>query len=99
MVEADIRKCPDIVTKADVVVMNNVFEFFLSVDEQANVWNFLRHTIKKGTLLVTSPRLEESHTGINLSDWVEEIPLHNVDAIEVMLSGEEALELGLYRLK
>ena len=32
---SDVRQCTDLIQQADVIVMNNVFEFFLSLEEQA----------------------------------------------------------------
>ncbi|KAJ9589650.1 hypothetical protein L9F63_017139 [Diploptera punctata] len=83
VVEADIRRCPDIVTTANVIIMNNVFEFFLS----------------RGTLLVTIPSLEDSCLGIDVANWVEEIPVCNLDAVDPTLNEEEVQEIRLYRIK
>jgi hypothetical protein len=102
VVEANIADRPDVVVSADVIIMNNVFEFFLEPEKQISVWRFLRQTIKPGTLLVTVPPLEEtfSHlqTGIILSEWVQELPLFNPDAAGVSLSSKEMLELKYYKV-
>ncbi|PSN35247.1 hypothetical protein C0J52_15525 [Blattella germanica] len=99
VVEADISSRPDIIMAADVIIMNNVFEFFLSTKRQHELWSFLRHTIKTGTLLVTIPPLEQSETGIDLSTWVEEIPAFNLEGAKPTMSEEEMQELGLYKVK
>ncbi|KAI1237764.1 hypothetical protein IHE44_0013850, partial [Lamprotornis superbus] len=71
VVHADICTQPSLLQKADVVVMNNVFEYFLDRQEQAR---------KRGSLLVTVPSLEESlsklQTDVQLSQWVEEVQLN-----------------------
>jgi chemotaxis methyl-accepting protein methylase len=74
IIEANITDRPDVVVSADVIIMNNVFEFFLEPEEQISVWRFLRQTTKRGTLLVTEPPLEETFShlqvSINVSLWV-----------------------------
>lgn len=51
----------DILNDADVIFFKNDFEFMLTKEEIANVWEFIfKNTTKKGTLIVTSPSLEES---------------------------------------
>ena len=73
----DVRNYPLIVSSSDVIVMHNVFEFFVPPDVQEELWLFLRRTIKTGALLVTMPPLEESlstlNVDIDLIEWVEEI--------------------------
>ncbi|XP_007891560.1 uncharacterized protein zgc:109986 [Callorhinchus milii] len=65
---------------ADVIVMNNVFEYFLEEEEQVRSWQFINSALKKkGMLLVTTPSLQESlsqlQTGVQLKQWVREVPL------------------------
>jgi hypothetical protein len=66
IIQANIADRPDVVISADVIIMNNVFEFFLEPDEQISVWSFLRQTIKPGTLLVTVPPLEETFSHLQV---------------------------------
>lgn len=102
IVEANIADRPDVILSADVIIMNNVFEFFMETEEQVSVWRFLRQTIKPGTLLVTIPPLEETfsqlQTGIILSEWVQELPPFNPDAAGVALSTKEMLEVKQYKV-
>ena len=46
---------------ADIVIMNNVFQFFAPVEVQRELWEFLYNNIRhrKGTLLITVPSLQE----------------------------------------
>lgn len=66
---------------ADVVVMNNVFEFFEDDSERhAQLWKFIRTSVcKSGTRLVTIPALHESlekaKVKLDLKGWVKEVPL------------------------
>jgi hypothetical protein len=47
--------------KADIVIMNNVFQFFSPIDVQQQLWQFLYKSLKhrKGALLITIPSLQE----------------------------------------
>jgi len=67
IIEANIADRPDVVVSADVIILNNVFEFFLEPKEQISIWRFLRQTIKPGTLLVTLPPLEETFSHLQVS--------------------------------
>ncbi|KAF2349496.1 S-adenosyl-L-methionine-dependent methyltransferase [Trinorchestia longiramus] len=55
----DVQLHSTIVNSADVLVLNNVFEFFMAPEVQLQVWNFLRATVKRGALLVTIPALQD----------------------------------------
>ena len=66
---------------ADVVVMNNVFEFFEVSERLVELWKFIRSAVRKpGTLLVTIPALHESLEKAKISTdiikgWVKEVPV------------------------
>uniref|UniRef100_S4RPR4 Zgc:109986 n=1 Tax=Petromyzon marinus TaxID=7757 RepID=S4RPR4_PETMA len=105
---ADICTQGDLLRTADVVVMNNVFEYFMDSESQARCWHFVReHVRQPGCLLLTVPSLEESlgrlqvrayNVGVNVSEWVCEVPLdYSVYLGEGM--DHEALEsIHLYRV-
>nr|XP_032819832.1 uncharacterized protein LOC116947793 [Petromyzon marinus] len=100
---ADICTQGDLLRTADVVVMNNVFEYFMDSESQARCWHFVReHVRQPGCLLLTVPSLEESlgrlQVGVNVSEWVCEVPLdYSVYLGEGM--DHEALEsIHLYRV-
>nr|XP_012591961.1 uncharacterized protein LOC105855493 [Microcebus murinus] len=88
---------------ADVVIMNNVFEYFLNEAEQARAWEYISHNVRKqGSLLVTVPSLKDSlsglQTNIQLSLWIEEVPL-NYDVYAEKDIDREALEqIHLYKI-
>uniref|UniRef100_A0A8C5WK93 Methyltransferase type 11 domain-containing protein n=1 Tax=Leptobrachium leishanense TaxID=445787 RepID=A0A8C5WK93_9ANUR len=78
--QADICNQKALLQEADVVVLNNVFEYFLEKEEQAKAWTFLNENLrKKGSLLITVPTLKESlgklQLNINVDHWVEEVDL------------------------
>nr|CAD7258032.1 unnamed protein product [Timema shepardi] len=101
VMNSDIVCQPELVSSADVVVLNNVFQFFLELDKQADMWRFLRSTVKPGAILVTIPALHQvlvlDQAGIDLSQWVEEIPLHNVHAVTI--DKEDLEDVKHYRVK
>lgn len=73
--------CAELLRGADVVVLNNVFQFFHDKDAQARLWRELRPLLARaGLRLVTVPALAVSleqagATDIDLSRWVRELPL------------------------
>ncbi|ELT96705.1 hypothetical protein CAPTEDRAFT_148578 [Capitella teleta] len=78
VIHGDICAQEQLLKQADVVIMNNVFEFFLNTDTQKNVWKFLRQSLTKtGSVLLTCPGLPESLQPlelVNIMDgWVDEI--------------------------
>ena len=50
-----------LVQGADIIIMNNVFQFFAPVEIQRQLWEFLYSNIrhKKGTILITIPSLQD----------------------------------------
>lgn len=80
----DIQLMPELLSKeADVVIMNNVFQFFNELPIQQQIWKFVRTETKKksGLLLVTLPSLQEQLKEAGLSanklmkGWVKEVRL------------------------
>ncbi|KAF7731840.1 hypothetical protein EC973_007671 [Apophysomyces ossiformis] len=79
----DIQQVPELISKeADVLIMNNVFQFFNDLPTQQQIWKFIRaETIKRpGLLLVTLPSLQEQLKEAGLSQklmrgWVKEVKL------------------------
>lgn len=73
-----IEDAEEVVRASDVVVLNNVFEFYLSEVTQIEIWNFLQANIKKGALIVTQPRIETTfsqlETGIEIESWLRPVP-------------------------
>ena len=81
----DIQTMPELLSKeADVVIMNNVFQFFNELPIQQQIWKFVRTETKKksGLLLVTLPSLQEQLKEAGLSanklmkGWVKEVKLN-----------------------
>lgn len=79
----DIQSVPDLLLQADVVIMNNVFQFFSQVPVQQDIWKFIKAQTsqKPGLLLVTLPSLQEQLKEAGMSPqkqmkgWVKEVEL------------------------
>ncbi|KAG7466485.1 hypothetical protein MATL_G00165240 [Megalops atlanticus] len=81
---ADICTQASLLQNADVVVMNNVFEYFLESKDQIRAWHCISQNVrKKGALLVTVPSVQEAIAAlpgnngmIDIHEWLEEVPLN-----------------------
>ncbi|KAM9290750.1 uncharacterized protein RDI95_003386 isoform 3-T3 [Morus bassanus] len=103
VLHADICTQASLLQKADVVVMNNVFEYFLDRQEQARAWEFIACNVRKrGSLLVTVPSLKESlsklQTDVQLSQWVEEMQLNYDVYMEKDVDREALEQIHLYKI-
>ncbi|KAG9336386.1 hypothetical protein JZ751_002733, partial [Albula glossodonta] len=85
IVHSDICAQASLLQNADVVVMNNVFEYFLESNDQIRAWHWISQNVrKKGALLVTVPSIQESFATLQLSNilvlFTLFISLHAVSA-------------------
>lgn len=100
VLNADVRAVPEAVASSDVVVLNNVFDFFVPEPERASLWQFLRRNVKRGAVLVTVPRLEtslaHSDTGIEISEWVRERFVADPLAYAFAEDHDEITEIAAY---
>ena len=105
----DVCSVGELLTQADVILLNNTFEFFLQRDVQIRTWQNIRRSIcKSGCILITVPSLEESvcigdegQPILDLHSWI--VPL-NVNASEMKLDcSEDELEdlsnIHFYKVK
>jgi len=54
--QADIRKCAeDLVPQSDVILMNNVFEYFMSPEDELECWRKIFEHAKKGQTFALVP--------------------------------------------
>ncbi|XP_027703229.1 uncharacterized protein LOC114032181 isoform X1 [Vombatus ursinus] len=100
---ANICTQASLLQNADVVIMNNVFEYFLDRSEQARAWEYISHNVrKKGSLLVTVPSLKESlsnlQVAIPLNQWVEEVQLNYDVYTEKDIDRESLEQIHLYKI-
>ncbi|XP_037784599.1 uncharacterized protein LOC119580556 [Penaeus monodon] len=102
VVGGDIQEQAEIVRAADIIVLNNVFEFFMPPAVQARIWAFLRSSIKKGCLLVTIPSLEDSlqyiDCGFRVQEWARELPPHDPNITAPFDFQSETSEVKLYQI-
>uniref|UniRef100_A0A0N5AV04 Methyltransf_11 domain-containing protein n=1 Tax=Syphacia muris TaxID=451379 RepID=A0A0N5AV04_9BILA len=77
VIEDDVRNQGDVVSKADVIVMNNVFSFFLPVSEQLKCFEFLHEHIKPGAVIISNPTMEELTESLSLpfeiNYWLDKV--------------------------
>lgn len=77
VIQADIRTQEQLLRTSDVIILNNVFEHFMSPEEQTKCWDLIFGSVKrKGQVIVTVPSLQESLDELSgqLPDgWVSEV--------------------------
>ncbi|XP_076442982.1 uncharacterized protein LOC143281619 [Babylonia areolata] len=77
----DILDNLSLVSSSDVVIMNNVFEFFLTKELQERMWRALSEALKKpGIIVITVPSIEESLENLGIlkdvhMDWLKPVDL------------------------
>lgn len=108
IVQGSVLDHGDVLKDADVVVLNNVFEFFTSSrEDELAAWEFLvKHVSKKGARIVTIPALEESARKFGkeaeamVKSWVKKVVIKNrYDGIDDEDVIEELEDIHLYVVK
>ncbi|KAJ1564832.1 hypothetical protein HK096_006021 [Nowakowskiella sp. JEL0078] len=76
----DMLNRSDLLRVADVIVLNNVFQCFMSKQQEVRLWTFLRENVfRQGQRLICIPSLEEqlqesgASNFIKLEGWVREV--------------------------
>ncbi|XP_069588263.1 uncharacterized protein [Ranitomeya imitator] len=100
---SDICSQKTLLHQADVVVLNNVFEYFLNKEEQIKAWIFMYENVrKKGCLVVTVPGLKESFTrlqmNLQLDQWVQEIEVDTNLFVGPDTDQEALSDIHLYKV-
>ncbi|XP_061531846.1 uncharacterized protein zgc:109986 [Phycodurus eques] len=102
VVHADVCTQDALLQNADVLVMNNVFEYFMEPDEQVRAWRFITQTFtKRGSLLVTVPGLHDSLQPLQEAlpaGWVEELPVDYNVYVGKDADPEDLRQIHLYRV-
>ncbi|XP_069171561.1 uncharacterized protein [Procambarus clarkii] len=102
VIPGDIQEQGEVVRAADIICLNNVFEFFMPAGVQARIWAFLRSNAKKGALLVTIPSLEDClqyiDCGFRYQEWAREVPPHNPNITAPFDFQSETSEVKLYQV-
>ncbi|XP_061750920.1 uncharacterized protein zgc:109986 [Nerophis ophidion] len=101
VVHADVCTQDCLLQSADVVVINNVFQFFMEPDQQVRAWKWITQTLRKtGSLLVTVPSLQETFNTLQDTlpvDWVLELPL-DYDVYVQDADPEALRQIHLYKV-
>ena len=75
VINEKIEDCPDIVKSANIIILNNVFEFYLPIEKQVEIWKFLKSNIQSDCILITRPHLNKAlskiNVDINFDEWVK----------------------------
>ncbi|KAL4237046.1 hypothetical protein ACF0H5_005430 [Mactra antiquata] len=89
IVPGDILAQTELLQTSDVIIFNNVFEFFVAFEQQQKIWEFLIQTIrKKDTILVTIPSIEESLSSLQASfcidTWLKKVNISELKDMAVL---------------
>ena len=57
---SNVVNVPNIVQSANIILLNNVFQFFIPMEMQQNIWQWLKNNIVPGTVVITIPGIEET---------------------------------------
>ncbi|XP_059375908.1 uncharacterized protein zgc:109986 [Carassius carassius] len=108
VIHADICSQAALVQNTDVLIMNNVFEYFMEPSDQMQAWLFIsQHFRKKGALLVTVPSIQETLAFLQdvvfletlaLSQWIEEVPLDHMVYLKNDTDPDSLKQIHLYRV-
>lgn len=72
--EDNILNQAKLVKEAEVIFLNNPFEFFCEKEEQQKIWRFLKANISKNAILICVPRLEETFSNLEVRNFGAIIP-------------------------
>ncbi|ETN78965.1 methyltransferase domain protein [Necator americanus] len=106
VVHADIRNKEDLVSQADMIIMNNVFSFFMNADEQASCFEFIHKYAKKGCFIIHNPEIETVFAHLKLpfttKEWLQRISTE--DDCDMFANGDKDVlsdckMLGFYRVR
>jgi len=85
VVEGDMCNFGGLIKTGDVIVLNNVFDWFMPPNVQVKMWQFLRTTLSTGCLIVSIPSLEASlghlNCGIDLQNWVRPVNMYDKNIV------------------
>ncbi|XP_073340019.1 uncharacterized protein [Pagrus major] len=102
VLHSDVCLQDALLQNADVLIMNNVFEFFMEPREQVRAWRFIMENFrKKGSLLVTVPSLQESLSTLQEAlqpGWVEELPVDYDVYLDRDTDPDALRQIHLYRV-
>ncbi|KAG2174724.1 hypothetical protein INT43_005782 [Umbelopsis isabellina] len=107
LVHADVQTVPELLMQADIIIMNNVFQFFSDVESQKQIWRYIRKETskKQGLLIVTLPSLQDQlkQAGLpvkkTLGGWAKQVKLdYSGHWFETELSEDDIDEISQVHL-
>ncbi|KAM3595583.1 uncharacterized protein V6R79_025644 [Siganus canaliculatus] len=102
VLHTDVCLQNELLQNADVLIMNNVFEFFMEPVEQVRAWRFIMENFrKKGSLLVTVPSLQQTLHALQEAlqpGWVEELPVDYDVYLGSDADPDDLRQIHLYRV-
>ncbi|CAG9533217.1 unnamed protein product [Cercopithifilaria johnstoni] len=106
VINDDVRKQAEVVGTADVIVLHNVFSFFLPLADQIECWEFLRKSVRPGAAIIANPAIEAvtDHLVLSfcISDWLEKIETGHLAARYAGVNRDlfsDCVKLTLYKVK
>ena len=97
---AEMSTRPDLLERADVIILNNVFEFFTPGSEvRRQLWLTIMKNVKPGSFLVIFPGLDKSmiSEGLGYKEFVEEVgPFQKAE--NCLKIEDESAKIHLYRV-
>lgn len=61
IIQDNVLNQAEVLQSGDIIVLNNVFEWFTEKEQLRNLWDFVtKNVTKKGAIVVTVPSIEES---------------------------------------
>lgn len=104
VIHADICSQAVLLKNADVLIMNNVFEYFMEPKDQVRAWQFVsQHFQKKGALLVTVPSIQEALMSLQetngapvIGHWLQEVPLDYSTYLQNDIDPDSLKQIHLY---
>ena len=101
VIHAEMTTRPDLFVLADVIILNNVFEWFVEPQYQKSMWQFLYNNIKEGALIVTMPSMEKATNGlslgIRLEHWIRPLNRINSEKFDSPIK-ESDIDIYLYQV-
>ncbi|KAL3989954.1 hypothetical protein ACH3XW_29725 [Acanthocheilonema viteae] len=106
VINDDVRKQAEVVGAADVIVLHNVFSFFLPLADQTECWEFLYKSVRPSAAIISNPAVEAvtDHLilSFRISDWLEKIETDHLAARYAGVDQDlfnDCVKLTLYKVK
>jgi len=93
---ADIRTCAsEVVQESDVIIMNNVFEYFMEAKDELDCWQTIFEFSKKGQLFVMVPGLEDTFERLEGGSCRNSV-IHDITRKVRKIGGDDDKDIHIY---